>query len=121
MGQRARRVFLSHTVDLRAQPPGRSYLSVAEEAVTRARDGLADMKYFPARDARPVDVCRDEVLASDIYVGIIGLSYGTMVDGRNLSYTEFEFQVATEASLPRLVFVLDGDDTTDERQRAFRR
>ena len=104
------RVFLSHTSELRQYPQAGSYIAKAERAVSAAGHAIVDMADFAAIDQAPAAVCQQRVRECDVLVGIYGLRYGSPVrDQPEVSYTELEFIAATEAAMPRLIFVINAD------------
>ena len=130
-----RRIFLSYTSELAEYPADRTFVAAAGDAVARAGDAVAAMAYFTPREATPTAYCRKIVCGCTVYVGIIGFRYGSPTrDQPEISYTELEFNEATQAGIPRLIFLLDEnaplgipparlfDQQADRqaRQRAFR-
>ena len=101
-------MFISHTSELRDFPAGMSYVTAVERAISAAGHVIVDMADFPAVDQAPARVCAERVRGCDVYVGVLGTRYGSPVRDRpEVSYTELEFDTATEAGLDRLVFLLD--------------
>jgi Domain of unknown function (DUF4062)/Tetratricopeptide repeat/NB-ARC domain len=102
------RVFLSHTSELRNFPEKGSYVAEAERAISAAGYVVVEMADFPAADQDAAQLCTERVRGCQVYVGVLGTRYGSPVRERpEVSYTELEFEAATAAGLPRLVFLLD--------------
>src|SRR5450755_1835344 len=100
-------VFVSHTSDMAYFPENRSFVQAAIDAVVRAGMAPVDMRYFAAGDGKPADYCRQRVAGCEICVALVGFRYGSIVPGEEISYTELEFEAASAAGVPRLVFLLE--------------
>ena len=134
-GGAGRRVFVSHTSELANFPAGTSYVVAVKAAISACGHVIVDMAEFPAADQPPAELCTGRVRSCDVYMGVLGIRYGSPVRDRpEVSYTELEFDTATEAGLDRLVFLLDTgaadvgiplsalmDHEYGARQAAFRR
>jgi tetratricopeptide (TPR) repeat protein len=87
-----------------------SYVAAVERAIAAAGHVIVDMTDFSAADKAPMRVCEEKVRGCDVYIGLLGTRYGSPVrDSPKMSYTELEFNAATDAGLDRLVFLLDVD------------
>jgi WD40 repeat protein len=120
MVDRPWRVFVSRTSEMALPVGGRSCVEAARDAIIRAGDAVVDMTYFPAAAVQPAAYCRERVLASDVYIGLIGFRFGSLVPGLPAtSFTELEYRAAVEAGKPRLIFLLEpqaaaSDDASDD-------
>ena len=122
-----RTVFLSSTA---------RDLYECREAAYHAIEGLdgyhcVRMEDFGARDALATDFCRDRVKQCALFVGIVGLCYGSSPECSDKSYTELEYETALAVGIPCLMFVapedlpvpvrLFIDDGNWEQQESFRK
>ena len=100
-------VFVSHTAEMMTFPADRSYVRAAMDAVLRAGLHPVQMETFTANPRPPADYCQARIRDCDIFVGVIGFRYGSLVpDLKETSYVDLEFQEASRTGIPRLVFLL---------------
>jgi len=65
------------------------------------------MEGFPATTTTTAETCKRFVDQCHIYVGALGVRYGSRVPGEVVSFTELEYRRARERRLPCLAFLLD--------------
>jgi hypothetical protein len=106
------RVFISHTSDLATSPDGAPSFGGTAIATIAALEGFSAEEQsttFAAEDQTSAETSRRRLAACDIYLGIVGFERGTQVKGDDAarSFVEFEFDVARELNIPRIVVMFD--------------
>ncbi len=67
------------------------------------------MEYFGADPRQPIEKCLEEVQSADIFVGIIGHRYGSILDTTGKSYTQMEYEEARKYNIPCLIYIRSDD------------
>ncbi|NHV06647.1 MAG: DUF4062 domain-containing protein, partial [Thaumarchaeota archaeon] len=97
------------------------------EAIEKVCKAIGMEKFLPDEKST-LEVCLENLKKCDIYVGIIGSRYGSIVpesqlkevEGKNyekykgLSFTHYEFRKAGELGIPRAVFIVNEESKEDE-------
>jgi hypothetical protein len=70
------------------------------------------MEEFGARKTDPLTTCLTEVEQADIYVGIIGMRFGSEEPQTQKSYTQLEYEKALELQKNILIYLLDEENAS---------
>ncbi len=70
------------------------------------------MEQFGARKSNPLETCLAEVEQSDIYVGILGMRYGSEEPNLGKSYSQLEYEKAIEQNKEILIYIIDEENST---------
>ncbi len=107
------------------------------EAILNAGHIPAGMELFKAGDQTQKEIIEEWIKESDVYLLILGARYGSIDPTLNISYTEWEYDLAGKLGIPRFSLVLTDDyvnekviagelsiqnvDRTNEQFKSFRR
>jgi glucose-1-phosphate thymidylyltransferase len=98
-------VFLSSTTKDLAE-----YRHAAHRAISRlAGYRCVRMEEFTSQASSAETYVRGAVASCDLFVGIVGLCYGSRPRGSSVSFTELEYDAAREAGKPCLMFLTPED------------
>lgn len=98
-------VFVSSTYeDLK------DYRKKALDAIVSLKQMFEGMEYFGADSRTPLDVMLDKLSYCQVYIGIIGMRYGSVDKATQKSYTELEYERAKELGIPCLIYIIDDEN-----------
>lgn len=77
------------------------------QAIEDLRLRYVGMEDFAPSGKTPVDLIRQKVTQSKVYLGILAMRYGHVDPGTSLSMTELEYHQAVASAKPLHIFVMD--------------
>jgi WD40 repeat protein len=110
------KVFLSHTNEFNKYPDSsndKTYVARAKDAVEKFNHKCIEMEAFTADPSSPEDYDARLVKECDVYIGIIGMRYGSLTS-EGISHTEHEYNTALKENKKIFVFILD-DNSVDSK------
>lgn len=95
-------IFISSTYkDLAA------YRNEVETRLVSMEQSIKGMEYFGASSETPLTVCKQKIGECKLMILLIGVSYGSIEPVSGKSYTEYEYDFATELGIPTLCYIAD--------------
>lgn len=95
-------IFVSSTYeDLKA------YRDEVERSIICMNQTIKGMEFFGSTPERPLDKCLQTVRECKLYIGIIGMRYGSVEEDSGKSFTELEYDEAVKNRIPVLIYILD--------------
>lgn len=83
------------------------YRDEAQRVLVRLEQIVKGMEYFGSNPKKPLEVCLDTVKNCKVFVGIIGMRYGSIEEQTKKSYTQLEYEEAIKNQIPTLIYILD--------------
>ncbi len=84
--------------------------------------GMEDFRTVPMNQ---LEYLAKNIQDSDYYILVLGKNYGSIIKDKNISYTEYEFEIARQLGKPMLLFIcnnsdiLTGEMETEQKKKKF--
>jgi hypothetical protein len=83
------------------------YRKAVWDQLEKLQVAVQGMELFGARTATPLETCISEVRKSEIFIALIGMRRGSVVEDTGMSFVETEYAVATDEKLTILIYLID--------------
>lgn len=95
-------IFISSTYDDMI-----SYREEVQRQLIRLEQIIKGMEYFGSSPESSLSICLSQVRESKVFIGILGMRYGSIDDESELSYSQLEYNEAIKNNIPTLIYILD--------------
>lgn len=68
---------------------------------------ISGMEKFGARPEKPLATCLKEVEGSNLFIGIVGMRYGSIDKATGKSFSQLEYEKAKELNIDILIYLID--------------
>jgi uncharacterized protein DUF4062 len=86
------------------------YRRPVRDALAQLETIVRGMEQFGSKPGGPVDECLRIVSSCAVYVGLFGMRYGTVPEGRERTMTHMEYDEAQLCKLPSLIHIIDEEN-----------
>lgn len=83
------------------------YREEVQRNLIRLEQIVKGMEYFGSSPKDSLTVCLSQVRESKLFVGILGMRYGSVDEDSGLSYSQLEYQEAIKNGIPTLIYIMD--------------
>lgn len=83
------------------------YRDEVQRALIRLEQIVKGMEYFGSSPKNPLEVCLETVRNCKVFIGIIGMRYGSIEEQTQKSFTQLEYEEAIRNRIPALIYIID--------------
>lgn len=83
------------------------YRDEVQRVLIRLEQIIKGMEYFGSSPKKPLEVCLETVRGCKIFIGIIGMRYGSIDETTKKSFTQLEYEEAIKNKIPILMYIID--------------
>jgi hypothetical protein len=87
------------------------FRNAVRDVLSRFSVDIHGMEIFGAQTRKPLDTCLAEVLTSEVFIGILGMRYGSIDEATGKSFVEREYETAKKSGLEIWIFLIDEENT----------
>lgn len=83
------------------------YREEVQRQLIRLEQIVKGMEYFGSSPESSLSICLSQVRESKVFIGILGMRYGSIEQDSELSYSQLEYNEAIKNNIPTLIYILD--------------